>query len=142
MSLSSNEDCKRLQDIPGFGPVASTLFSSWIGDGKQFKKGRDASAALGILPKQHSTGGKSCLMGITKKGDKHVRCVVVHGARAVVNAAAKKKDALSLWINNLVARRGRNKATVALANKLVRVAWSIVRNQESYKPSHIALQEG
>ena len=124
---------RRLQTVPGFGPIVSTSFRVWIGDGKQFSKGRDASAALGVVPKQHSSGGKISLLGITKKGDCHLRALVIHGARAVVNAAKKKSDKLSMWINELVERRGKNKATVALANKLVRIAWAIVTKEESFR---------
>lgn len=128
---------RRLCELPGFGPVVSSVFKSWLGDGKQFKRGRDASAALGIVPRQHSTGGKDRLLGISKRGDSYVRCQVIHGARAVVMRAPKKTDSLSLWINSVVARRGFNKAVVALANKLVRMAWVIVARQERYQPSYV-----
>jgi len=128
-----NEDCQRLCEMPGFGPVVSSAFKSWVGDGKQFKRGRHASAALGVIPRQYSTGGKERLLGISKRGDKYVRTLVIHGARSVVTHAKKKKDPLSCWINNLVAKRGFNKAVVALANKLIRIAWVIVARNERYQ---------
>ena len=122
--------------MPGFGPVVSSAYKSWLGDGKQFGRGRHASAALGMVPRQHSTGGKDVLLGITKRGDSYVRSLVIHGARSVVSHAGGKTDPLSQWINRLVATRGFNKAVVALANKLVRIAWVIVARGESYSPQH------
>lgn len=126
--------CQRLNDLPGFGPVVSSAVKSWLGDGQQFGCARDASAALGVVPKQHTTGGRPMLLGITKRGDKYVRAQVIHGARAVVRVAAKKEDRLSQWINKLVARRGHNRAVVALANKLIRMAWVVVAREEEYRP--------
>lgn len=126
--------CQRLCTLPGFGPVVSTAFKSWLGDGRQFRRGRDASAALGVVPRQHTSGDMPRLLGITKRGDSYVRALVIHGARAVVRAAAQKDDALSQWINRLVATRGFNKAAVALANKLVRIAWVLVSRGEAYRP--------
>ena len=130
--------CRRLSELPGFGPVVSSVFKSWIGDGRQFRRGRDASAALGVVPRQHSTGGREMLLGITKRGDRYVRATIVHGARSVVLHAKGKEDRLSCWINRLVAERGHNKAVVALANKLVRMAWVIVARGEHYQavPAH------
>ena len=130
----ADEVCQRLQALPGFGPIVSSVFKGWVGDGSQFRRGRDASAALGIVPRQYGTGGQTQLLGITKRGDKHLRTLVIHGARAVVRHAAKKDDPLSVWINRLVSRRGHNKAVVALANKLVRMAWVIVARGERYAP--------
>lgn len=126
--------CLRLNQIPAFGPVVSSAVKSWLGDGKQFRRGRDAGAALGLVPRQHSSGGKQNLLGITKRGDKYVRTQLIHGSRSVVIAAKKKDDPLSRWINALVARRGFNKAVVALANKLIRIAWAVVARGESYQP--------
>ncbi len=128
-----DEVCQRLQALPAFGPLVSSAFKAWVGDGQQFRRGREASAALGIVPRQYSTGGKTVLLGITKRGDSYVRSLVIHGARAVVARAASKDDPLSRWINELVARRGHNKAVVALANKLVRIAWVIVARGECYR---------
>ena len=136
LSIKSKQDdvCKRLTEIPGVGPVISVAMKSWMGTGKQFKKGRDASAALGLVPRQFSTGGRNVLLGITKRGDKNLRALVVHGARAVASKAKNKTDKLSSWINHLIEKRGFNKAIVALANKLVRICWVIVCRSERYKP--------
>tara|TARA_B100000508_G_C11448190_1_gene272556 strand:+ start:117 stop:1130 length:1014 start_codon:yes stop_codon:yes gene_type:complete len=131
--VNQDEQIKRLVSTPGFGPVVASAFKAWLGDGKQFSKGRDASAALGIVPRQHSSGGKNVLLGITKRGDCYLRSLIIHGARSVVRAAREKTDPLSRWINSLVERRGKNRATVALANKLVRIAWAITVKQEAYQ---------
>ncbi len=125
--------CRRLMELPGFGPVVSSVFKSWIGDGQQFSRGRDASSALGVIPRQHSSGGKDRLLGISKRGDGYTRSQVIHGARAVAMHAAKKDDPLSCWIVKLIERRGFNKAVVALANKLIRIAWVIVARGEHYR---------
>jgi transposase len=124
---------KQLQSIPGFGAIVASTFFSVIGDGKAFKKGRDVSASLGLVPRQHSSGGKNTLLGISKRGDKYLRSLLVHGARSVVNHAHKKDDALSLWVTRLVNTRGKNKATVALANKLARIAWAVTTSRKLYQ---------
>ena len=128
-----DKSVERLVSLPGFGSIVATAFKGWIGDGKQFSKGRDASAALGVVPKQHSSGGRDVLLGITKRGDCYLRSLIIHGARSVVRAAKNKTDKLSVWINGLVERRGKNRATVALANKLIRIAWAIVVKEEHYQ---------
>jgi transposase len=127
-----NEPQRRLQTVRGYGVVNSAEFCSWLGDGKQFAKGRDASAALGLVPRQHSTGGKNVLLGITKRGDSDVRRQIVHGARAVVSRAKHYNDPLSQWINRLIATQGFNKAVVAYANKMVRIGWVVIAKGEEY----------
>lgn len=131
-----HEEIKRLQSIPGFGPIVASTFFSVIGDGKTFKCGRDVSASLGLVPRQHSSGGKNTLLGISKKGDKYLRSLLVHGARSVVKYAHNKEDALSLWVMRLVDKRGKNKATVALANKLARIGWAVTTNRQEYKENY------
>ena len=113
----------------------SSALTCWLGDGQQFKRGRDAAAALGVVPRQHSSGGKPMLLGITKRGDSYVRSLLIHGARSVVRCADKKTDRLSLWIQSIKARRGTNKAAVALANKLARIAWAMIVNNTDYQPA-------
>ena len=126
--------CQRLIEVPAFGPVVSSGVKGWMGNGQQFHKGRDASAALGIIPRQHSSGDKPRLLGISKRGDKYVRSLIIHGARAVAMHAHKKTDPMSVWVTQLIARRGFNKAVVALANKLIRIAWVIIARGEHYQP--------
>jgi transposase len=136
-----DEVCRRLQDIPGFGPVVSSAVKCWMGDGRQFGRGRDAAAALGLVPRQCSSADKERLLGITKRGDKYTRTQVINGARSVVIHAARKTDVLSRWINRLVETRGFNKAVVALANKLIRIAWVVIARGECYQ-SREALVQG
>jgi len=126
---------QRLQTIPGFGPIVASAFYSLVGDGQGYRRGRDVAAALGLVPAQHSSGGKAVLLGISKRGDRYLRGLLVHGARAVVQRAADKDDPLSRWINRLVAKRGFHKATVALANKLARIGWAVLRRHSVYQPA-------
>lgn len=128
-----NEACRHLQMIPGFGPIVASVFYSQVGNGEAYRRGRDASAALGLVPRQHSSGGKDTLLGISKRGDRYLRSLLVHGARAVVSRAEKKQDRLSQWINRIRAERGFNKATVALANKMARMGWAILANKTVYQ---------
>jgi transposase len=117
---------ERLMSVPGMGPLVSAAVLSEIGDGRQFKNGRQMAAWLGLVPRQHSSGGKVVLGSITKHGNNDLRVLLVHGARAVIRFADKRTDALGDWIRAVIARRGRHRAIVALANKLVRVAWSVL----------------
>lgn len=104
-----------------------------MGNGTQFNSGRDMSAWLGLTPRQYSSGGKNKLGGISKRGDKYMRMLLIHGARAALNAAKNKEDGRSRWVKNLATRRNKNIATVALANKNARIAWSILSRSESYR---------
>ncbi|NOZ09699.1 MAG: IS110 family transposase [Gammaproteobacteria bacterium] len=128
-----SDACQRLQTIPGYGPILASRFHGVVGDGKAYRRGRDVSAALGVVPRQHSSGGKNVLLGISKRGDGHLRALLIHGARSVVRHAAKKDDRLSRWINKIQAERGYNKATVALANKMARIGWAVLRNNTLYQ---------
>ncbi len=130
-----NEACQRLQTIPGFGPIVASVFHSQVGDGKAYHRGRDVSASIGLVPRQNSSGGKDTLLGISKRGDRYLRSLLVHGARAVVSRAKGKDDPLSRWINRIRAARGMNKATVALANKMARMGWAVLAHNTHYKPA-------
>ena len=132
----AHQEIVLLQSIPSFGSLVSSGYYSVIGDGKAFAKSRDASASVGVVPKQHSTGGKTVLQGISKRGDKYLRKMLINGARSVVNHAHKKDDALSVWVTRLVEKRGRNKATVALANKLARIAWAVTVSGKAYQTNY------
>jgi transposase len=131
---SSNEDAKRLQQIPGIGPITATALISAIGDGKQFKRGRDLAAWLGLTPKQHSSGGKDRLLGISKRGDAYLRTLLIHGARAVLRVAGNKEDPRSRWIQSLCGRRNKNIAAVALANKNARIVWALLTKKTDFLP--------
>jgi transposase len=128
-----SETCRRLQTIPGYGPIVAGVFHSVVGQGEAYRRGRDVSAALGLVPRQHSSGGKEVLRGISKRGDRYLRSLLVHGARSVVIRAANKDDRLSRWINKVKAERGFNKAVVALANKMARIGWAVVVNKTVYQ---------
>ena len=131
----ANEACRRLETIPGFGPIVAGVFYSRVGDGSAYRRGREVSAAVGLVPGQHSSGGKERLLGISKRGDRYLRSLLVHGARAVVSRAEGKDDCLSRWINRIRAERGFNKAVVALANKLARIGWAVLRHKTVYQPA-------
>lgn len=128
-----DDSCQRLQGIPGYGPIISSAFYSVVGDGSAYTRGRDVAASIGLVPRQHSSGGKDVLLGISKKGDGYLRSLLVHGARAVVTQAGKKKDRFSLWINRIVVERGFNKAIVATANKMARIGWAVLRHNSHYQ---------
>lgn len=130
---NNHEACLRLQTIPGVGPLVATGVFNEIGNGSAYKRGRDVSASIGLVPRQHSTGGKERLLGISKRGNRYLRCLFIQGAKAVVFRAKHKTDKLSLWINKIVATRGHNKACVAYANKMARMAWAITVSGESYQ---------
>lgn len=127
------EACRRLQTIPGYGPIVASVFLSVVGNGEAFRRGRDVSASVGLVPRQHSSGGKETLLRISKRGDRYLRGLLVHGARSVVIQAVKKDDKLSRWINKVRAERGFNKAVVALANKLARIGWAVLVNKTVYQ---------
>ena len=133
MYLKHNEDYNRLLEIPGFGPIVASAFVAAIGQAKQFRNARHMAAWLGITPRQMASGDKSVMLGITKRGSRSLRTMIIHGARAVVSNCEHKTDALSLWIKKLIERRGKNKAIVALAHKLTRFAWVILNRQEHYR---------
>ncbi len=128
----SSEVSQRLAGIPGIGPITATALMASLGDGKAFSSARQVAAWLGLVPRQASSGGKPKLLGISKRGDVYLRTLLVHGARAVVKAAAKKGDSQSRWINDLVKRRNHNIAAVAVANKNARVVWALLAKAEAY----------
>jgi len=128
-----HDECRRLQTIPGYGPIVASAFHSAIGNGEAYRRGRDVSASLGLVPRQHSSGGKDVLLGISKRGDRYLRSLLVHGARSVVIQAGKKDDRLSRWINKIRAKRGFNRAVVALANKMARIGWAVLAHKTVYQ---------
>jgi transposase len=112
--------------IPGIGPIAATALLAAVGDGRQFRRARDLAAWLGLVPRQHSTGGKTTLLGISKRGNRYVRRLLIHGARSCVTHLDRKRDRLGGWLDALQARMHVNKVTVALAAKIARTAWAII----------------
>lgn len=126
-AIADRDDvARRLMTIPGIGPLAATALVAAVGDGRQFKRGRDLSAWLGLVPAQYSTGGKSTLLGISKRGNSYVRRLLIHGARSCVMHTDRARHRWGTWLDALAERVHVNKLTVALANKIARMAWVIL----------------
>ena len=130
----SNEATRRLQQLRGVGPMVATALVATVGTAEHYRNSRQMAAALGLTPRQCSSGGKDRLLGISKRGDVYLRTLLIHGARSVVARAKHKDDRLSRWLTNIATRRLPNVAAVALANKTVRMAWAMLRNDSDYDP--------
>ena len=129
----NSEQCQRLGKIEGVGPVTATALVAAVGDRSSFKNGREFAAWLGLVPKQQSSGGRQRLFGISKRGDRYLRTLLIHGARAALARAAGKHDPRSLWLSKLRLRRHPNVAAVALANKNARIIWAMLSGNEDYE---------
>lgn len=129
---------KRLQQLRGVGPITATALVATVGDARQFASGRQMAAALGLTPRQNSSGGKERLLGISKRGDAYLRMLLVHGGRSVLRTAGAKMDRLSQWLVQIAARRHHNVAAVAMANKTARIAWAMMKNGTDYEPERMA----
>jgi transposase len=130
-----NEEAKRLQTIPGIGPIIATALIAAIGSSIGcFKNGRELAAWLGLVPRQHSTGGRQQLLGISKRGDVYLRQLLIHGARSVLRHIEKKTDGTSQWLKSLQQRRHNNIVAVALANKMARTVFALLKKGEDFKP--------
>ena len=127
-----NEDARRLITIPGVGVTIATALIAAVGKAETFEHGRDLAAWLGLVPRQSTTGGKPKLMGISKRGNKYLRKLLIHGARAALPHVAEKDTALGRWAKNLLSRVHQNVAVVAFANKLARIAWAVLRRGETF----------
>jgi transposase len=128
----ASEPCQRIAKIKGVGPKTATAIVAAIGDGSEFKNGRHLAAWIGLVPRQFSSGDRTTLLGISKRGSQHLRSLLVHGARAVVRTAPTKTDPNNQWVNQLRERRGFNRATVAVANKNARIIWAVLRTGAPY----------
>lgn len=137
-TAKENEDCQRLTEIPGVGPVTATALIAAVGNGSTFGKGRNLAAWMGIVPGEYSTGGKQKLLGISKRGNTYLRRLFVQRARSVLQQRHKQAPGLSSWLAQLLARAHQNVAVVALANKLVRMAWAVLCKNERYRPPIVA----
>jgi len=135
IELEAQQDvmCREIMKIEGIGPLTASAVVATIGDAKVFKNGRELSAWLGLVPKQHSSGNKIRLSGISKRGDRYVRKLLIHGARSEVKVCEKKTDRKSSWVADKKQRCGYNKAAVALANKNARIIWAIMATGECYR---------
>ena len=131
----ADEASRRLSAIEGIGPLTATALRAAVGDAREFRNGRHLAAWLGLVPRQHSSGPRQVLLGISKRGDRYLRSLLIHGARAVLSRSAGKSDRRSRWLEALKARRGFNRACVALANRNARIAWALLARGQDYRPA-------
>jgi transposase len=134
-----HEGSCRLAQIPGIGPLTASALVASIGDAKSFQNSRQLAAWMGLVPRQHSSGGKTLLLGISKRGDGYLRTLLVHGARSVLRVAERKAGYGTSWIAGLVKRRHPNIAAVALANKNARIVWALLRHDRNYDARYQAI---
>ena len=132
----NNPVTKRLKQLQGVGDLVSTALVANVGDATQFRKGRDMAAALGLTPRQHSSGGKNKLLGISKRGNSYLRFLLIQGARSAMRTAKGKDDRFSRWVASLQGRRHPNVVAVAMANKIVRMAWAMMTKGTDYDPNY------
>jgi len=132
---SDDAVCQRLREIPGVGPLIASAVVASIGNGAAFHKGREFAAWLGLIPKQYSTGGKAKLLGISKRGNRYLRTMFIHGARSLVLRVNRERCPLGSWISSLEARAHRNVVIVAMAHKLARITWAVLSSGERYRPA-------
>jgi len=133
-ALGSQHDVvRRLETVPGIGYLSATALYGAVGDAKHYQNGRQLAAWMGLVPRQSSSGGKQRLFGITKRGDKYLRKLLVHGARSITTRAERTPRPHDQWLNDLRERRGKPRSYVAQANKTARIAWAIMAKGEVYK---------
>jgi transposase len=132
---------RKLAEIPGLGPITASAIVATVGDAREFKNGRQLAAWMGLVPRQHSSGGKQTLLGISKRGDTYLRTLMIHGARAVIRFAESKAEPDS-WLRKLMARRNKNVAAVALANKNARIVWALLANDRMFRPDYTPAAAG
>jgi transposase len=125
-AAARDDRSRRLMTVPGIGPIVATAIVAAAGDGQQFRRARDMAAWLGLVPREWSTGGKTTMLGISKRGNHYLRRLLIHGARSCVLHLDRDRDRLGNWLNGLEKRMHVNKVTVALAAKIARVAWVIL----------------
>lgn len=132
-SIKTDDAAQRIMTIPGVGPITASLLSSQLGDGKQFSCSRDFAASTGLVPRQYSTGGKSTLLGISKRGDKNLRRLLVQCARSFMMRLEHQQGRLVEWVREQLSKKHSNVVACALANKLARIAWAITTNHNEYQ---------
>lgn len=127
---------RKLAAIPGIGPITASAMVASVGDAKNFENGRQLAAWLGLVPRQHSSGGKQTLLGISKRGDSYLRTLLIHGARAVIRVSERKADHARGWLADVIGRRNKNVAAVALANKNARTIWALLAHERNYESNY------
>ncbi len=133
-----NEASRRLAEIPGIGPITASAITATVGNAREFRNGRQLAAWMGLVPRQNSSGGKQNLLGISKRGDTYLRTLLIHGARSVIQYA-EKKAVESSWLRKLMARRNKNVAAVALANKNARTIWALLAHDRTFRADYISV---
>ena len=131
-----SELSRKLEKIPGIGPLAASAVVASIADARSFKNGRQVAAWLGLVPKQDSSGGKPKLLGMSKRGDTYLRTLPIHGARSAI-VAAQRKGSTNAWLSGLLTRRHPNVAAVALANKNARTIWALLAHEREFRPDYV-----
>src|SRR5690606_2149865 len=127
--------CQRLGQVPGIGPLTATAMVASVGDARNFRNGRELAAWLGLVPRQHSSGGKPTLLGISKRGDIYLRTLLIHGARSLAYSIIKKAPP-EHWLYKLMSRRGTNIAVVAQANKTARIIWAMLSHARVFRSDY------
>lgn len=130
-----DERCRRLAEVEGVGPLIATALVAAVGNATEFKSGRELAAYLGLVPRHRASGGRTVLLGISKRGDRYLRTLLVHGARATMRTIERRSVARCVWASRLKLQRGTNVAAVALANKNARLLWALLKRGESYRPA-------
>ena len=129
---AQDEQCRRIEAIPGVGPLSSTAIVASVGDARTFRSGREFAAFLGRVPRQSGTGGKVRLLGISKREDPYLRTLLIHGARAVLTHGSRPGRTVPPWLQGLLSRRPKNVAIVALANKIARTIWALLAHDRTF----------
>lgn len=135
----SNEASQRLEQVPGIGPLTATAMVATVGNARNFRNGRELAAWLGLVPRQHSSGGKPKLLGISKRGDVYLRTLLIHGARSLAYSIGKKASP-EHWLCKLINRRGTNVAVVAQANKTARIVWAMLSQAQEFRPDYVLVR--
>lgn len=132
-----NAASRKLAQIPGIGPLTASALVASIGDARSFENGRQLAAWLGLVPRQHSSGGKPTLLGMSKRGDSYLRTLLIHGARAVIRVSERQLEKTDSWLTRLMGRRNKNVVAVALANKNARIVWALLAHNRDYQPDPV-----
>jgi transposase len=140
--VKANDNVKKATQLMGIGPIGASASVATVGDFKQFKNGAQFGAWMGLVPRQHSSGGKNNLGGITKRGDNYLRSLLIQGAKSAVMSAHKRSDPISVWVSGLKERLGWQKAAVALANKNARILWAVMTKGDAFEAKHVSVKPG
>ncbi len=138
--VRGSEEAQRAGKVAGIGEIGASAQTAGVGDFRQFRGGHQLSAWMGLVPGQNSSGGKTVLGQITKRGDDYLRTLLIQGAKSAVMRAGKRDDPTSLWLQQRVARVGWQKACVAMANKNVRIQWAVMTREQGFNARHVSVK--